>query len=163
LLINGVSLRDPQVLGTLAAAGVLLGGIVVYLAMRKRPTEDEIERERRLLLVQGGRIIDGTLLDITDVEASESGRDHDMRLILYKYEVAGVVYECSQDITTLQDSIDQKKCRPGFPASIRYDTRRPENSIIVAEQWSGLRESARTFTIREPVRKKATASAPRRP
>lgn len=160
--MNGVSLRDPQVFLSLAAAGVVLGGIVVYLAMRKRPTEEELEKARRLLLVQSGRIIDGTLLDITDVDASESGRDRNMRLILYKYEIAGVVYECSQDITNLGEFVEAQKCRPGFPASIRYDTRRPENSIIVSEQWSGLRESARTIQTREPSRKPAAAST-RRP
>ncbi len=160
--MNGLSLRDPQILGSLAAASIFVGGIVVYLAMRKRPTEEELERERRLQLVQTGRIIDGTLLDITDVEAEESGRPGTMRLILYKYEIAGVVYECSQDITTLQELVDVQKSRPGFPASIRYDTRRPENSIIVSEQWSGLRESARPFPVREPARNPAAATIPRR-
>jgi hypothetical protein len=160
--MNGLSLRDPQVFGTLAAAAICVGGIVVYMAMRKKPTEEELELARRQLLVQTGRIIDGTLLDITDVDAKECGREKDMRLILYKYEIAGVVYECSQDITSLQEFIDVKKCRPGFPATIRYDTRRPENSIIVSEHWSGLRESAKPFPVREPARNPSAATIPRR-
>ena len=147
----------------LGAVGLCVGGAAAYGLLRRRPSPDELERKRRELLVQQGRIIDATVIDISDLNAEESGRPNGMQLILYKYEAAGVVYECSQDITTLQDFVDQKKCRPGFPASIRYDTRRPENSIIVSEQWSGLRESARTFTTREPVRKKATATAPRHP
>lgn len=160
--MSGLSLRDPQLLGTLAGASILVGGIVVYMAMRKKPTEEELERERRLMLVQNGRIIDGTLLDITDVDARESGREKDMRLLLYKYEIAGVVYECSQDITNLHDFVDLQKCRPGFPVSVRYDTHRPENSILVSEQWSGLRELVKPFPMREPTRNPAAATIPRR-
>jgi len=103
ILMNGLSLRDPQVIGTLAAAGLCLGGVAVYFAMRKKPTAEEMERERRAFLVQTGRIIDGTLLDISELGPDESGRPTGMQLILYKYEIAGVVYQCSQDVSALKN------------------------------------------------------------
>ena len=56
-----------------------------------------------------------------------------MQLILYKYEAAGVVYECSQDVTMLRHLVNIYDCRLGFPASVRYDPHNPGNSLIVAE------------------------------
>lgn len=136
------SLRNPEVLEALATAGILFGGAAVaWLFLRKRKTEEEIERERRLNLVKLGRLVDGTVVDIADLDANESGRPGGMKLILYRYEIAGVVYNCSQDVTLMGDLIDIYQCRLSFPATIRYDAHNPENSIIVAENWTGLRES----------------------
>jgi hypothetical protein len=148
-----LSLRDPQVIGAIAAAAVCAGGAVAWLKLRKRPTEDEIEKLRREGLVKSGRIIDGTVIDISDLDPQESGREAGMRLILYKYAIAGVVYECSQDVTLMQDHVDIYDCRLGFPCSVRYDPHRPVNSIIVAENWSGLRDTANSVPIRRPARK----------
>ncbi len=135
--MNGLSLRDPQVIGTLAAAGLCLGGVAIYFAMRKKPSAEEIERERRGYLVQSGRIIDGTLLDITELDASDSGRPAGMQLLLYKYEIGGVVYECSQDVTPLRDLVDFNDCRLGFPCSVRYD------HAQAGEQYCGGRDLER--------------------
>lgn len=151
--MNGLSLRDPQVIGTLAAAGLCLGGVAIYLATRKKPSAEEIECQRRADLVQIGRIIDGTLLDISELDASESGRPAGMQLLLYKYEIGGVVYECSQDVTPLRDLVNIHDCRLGFPCSVRYDTHKPENSIVIAETWSGLRGTANSVPIRRVVTK----------
>jgi hypothetical protein len=165
--MNGLSIRDPQVIKTLLAGAVVVGGVMLYNALRKRPDPVEIERQRRLELVRSGRTIDGTLLDVTELAADPnekvSGKPAGaMELILYQYEIAGVVYECSQDVTALKGLVNIQDCRIGFPATIRYDARRPENSIIVAENWSGLRESAQQFKLREPSRNPAGATIPRR-
>lgn len=154
--MSGFSLRDPQVLGVLAAAGLCIGGVVAWSAMRKKPTEEELERQRRQQLVKTGRIIDGTLLDISDVDANSSGRTEGMQLILYKYEIAGVVYECSQDVTYLKDQVNIYDCRLSFPCTVRYDSHRPANSIIVAEGWSGLRDTANSVPVRAMPRKPRT-------
>jgi hypothetical protein len=37
--------------------------------------------------------------------------------------------------------------RAGFPCSVRYQTGSPQNSIVIAEGWSGLRTSLPTFPI----------------
>lgn len=140
--MNSISVRDPQLIGAIAAAAVCIGGIVAWVALRKRPTEDDLERARRAALVKSGRIIDGTILDISDLSEAESGRSGGMQLILYKYEIAGVVYECSQDVTHLRNYVNIYECRLAFPCSVRYNPHRPANSIIVSEEWSGLRDTA---------------------
>jgi hypothetical protein len=160
--MQGPWLREPEVLGTLALVGISIGALAFFLSHRKRPTVEELERERRLTLVKTGRIIDGTVLDISDLTELESGHPGGLQLILYKYEIAGVVYECSQDVSALKNFLDIHSCRLGFPCSIRYDSRQPENSIVVAENWTGLRETATPFPLRKPARNPAAATVPRR-
>jgi hypothetical protein len=156
--MTGFSLRDPQILGVLAVTGLCVGGVVAWLKLRKKPTEEDLERQRRQHLVKEGRIIDGTIIDISDVDAEESGRTGGMQLILYKYEISGVVYECSQDVTHLKHYVNIYECRLSFPCSVRYDPHRPTNSIIVAEDWSGLRDTANSVPVRGIPRKSRTAA-----
>jgi hypothetical protein len=146
--MNGFTLREPQVLGIIAAAGLCVGGVIAWSKLRKKPTEEELERQRRQHLVKEGRIIDGTILDISDVDEQESGRPGGMQLILYKYEISGVTYECSQDVTNLKDCVNIYECRLSFPCSVRYDPHRPTNSIIVDESWTGLRDTANSVPLR---------------
>lgn len=156
--MNGLSLRDPQVLVVLAATGLCVGGVLTWNALRKRPSEEELEKLRRQHLVKVGRIIDGTIMDIADVDAGECGRSDGMQLILYKYEIAGVVYECSQDVTHLKELVNIYECRLTFPCSVRYDPHRPTNSIIVAEDWSGLRDTANSVPVHAMPRKPRTSA-----
>ena len=131
-----ITVREWQIAG--AAAGVALAaGAALWWLNRKKPTPDEIEQERRQVLVSFGRIVDGSLLDGFQI-SNEHGETRDM--LLYQYEISGVVYECSQDITTLRDIVDPCQVKVGFPCSIRYQPGSPENSILIAERWSGLRE-----------------------
>lgn len=145
------NLRDPQVYGTAAAFALCAAAAGTWLLVRKRPTADDLERIRREELVLTGRLIDGTVLDISDLTEEESGRKGGMQLILYKYEIAGVVYECSQDVSTLSDYLNIHEMRLGFPCSVRYDTHRPTNSIVVAETWSGLRDIASGVPVRRGI------------
>ena len=154
------SLRDPHVIGTVAALVVCVGGVVTYLVLRRRPTAEEIERERRAELVRSGRIMDGTILDISEFEESPArDRPAEIHFILYKYEIGGVAYESSQDVSALRDLVNPAQLRLGFPCSVRYDIHRPENSIVVAENWSGLRETAQSVPTRPaPGRKSRNAA-----
>jgi hypothetical protein len=61
----------------------------------------------------------------------------------YRYDIAGVTYECAQDLIYLKDSIAVDPSVLGMPASVRYDPKNPANSIIVAETWSGLHHHGR--------------------
>jgi hypothetical protein len=131
-----------------AAAGVTLVaglavGAVLYLR-RKRPTEEELERARRKMLALSGRVIDGMLLDIREITL-EDGRS--LTMLEYSYRSAGVDYECSQDITTLLNMIDPAEMRAGFPCSVRYQPGNPQNSIVLAESWSGLRSSLPVYPL----------------
>lgn len=137
-----------------AAAGItviagLAVGTVLYFR-RKRPTEEEVERARRKKLAQFGRLIDGMLLDIREI-TTEDGRS--LTMLEYSYRSGGVDYECSQDITSLLSMIDTSQFRAGFPCTVRYETGNPQNSIILAESWSGLRSSLPVFPSMDPNRK----------
>lgn len=121
--------------------------IALWFIFRKRPTPDELERARRLFLEQSGRLVDGMLLDICEFEApanasakaKEEPGSRTLTMLMYSYHIGGVNYECSQDITALLGVVDASQVRAGFPCTARYQPGNPQNSIVVAEDWSGLR------------------------
>jgi hypothetical protein len=132
------------------AAGLValsaMSALASWLIFRKRATPEELERARRLFLVQSGRIVDGMLLDVCEVEA-EDGRT--LTMLLFNYRNGGVNYECSQDITDMPGVVDLTQIRAGFPCSVRYQPGNPQNSIVVAEHWSGLRIGLPQFPVYE--------------
>ena len=138
-----------EIAGGVAAIAVIGSG-AVWLVVRHRPTEDELEGTRRTHLVQFGRLVDGMLLDLCEMD----GRDGlPRKLLLFSYRIGGVDYECSQDITTMQEIVDPEKVRVGFPCTVRYQPGNPQNSIVIAEGWSGLRNALPvlpTFNNSEP-------------
>jgi hypothetical protein len=138
-----ISFREWQI-ASVAAGVAVAAGAALWLLTRKRPTADELERERRQMLLSYGRIVDGMLLDGFQVTA-EDGTTRDM--LLYGYEISGVMYECSQDITQLAGILDPANVKLGMPCSIRYQPGIPENSILVAERWSGLRDGVPVMWI----------------
>ena len=127
---------NPWVIGAGLAVLACLAALVFWFYLRKRPTVQELERVRRQFLVQSGRIVDGMLLDVCQVDA-EDGRT--LTMLLFSYRIAGVDYECSQDVTDMREVVDTAQVRAGFPCSVRYQPGNPQNSIVVAELWTGLR------------------------
>jgi hypothetical protein len=115
---------------------VLVAACAVWWFRRRRPSPEEIERGRRLKLALTGRLVDGMLLDVRTLPAEE-GRA--LTMLEYSYRIGGVAYECSQDITQMVGVVDPAEVRAGFPCSVRYLPGSPQNSIVVAEEWSGLR------------------------
>ena len=127
----------PRQIGAVAfglAAAVSIG---LYAYLRRRPDPEEIERLRRRFLATEGRITDATLIDTTVAQQSDPGP---LSTLQYQYRVAGVIYESSQDVSSLPSLIRQ--VRVDLPIQIRYDPHNPGNSIVVAESWSGLRLDA---------------------
>ncbi len=116
-----------------AAAVVAAGGI--WWALRQKKTPEQLEQERRARLNMTGRITDGTVLDVNEV--ATNGHPG-MQLLIYQYDVAGVQYECSQDVTHLRHRVDLHSCRLGIPTSVKYDPQNPGDSIVVSEDWIGL-------------------------
>ena len=131
-----ISLRYYPILAFGAAAA-----IVGYALLSRKPktSSDLMEYERRTQLTRGGRIIDGTVIDVQELEETTAQRQ--MILLIYTYDVAGVSYEASQDVTHLRQFIDLYSCRLGLPASVKYDPHNPGDSIVISETWSGLRKS----------------------
>jgi len=112
--------------------------ILVYLMFgRKKKSAAEIERDRRDWLNQIGRITDGTVIDVQEIQAN--GRSA-ATMLIFQYDVGGVSYEASQDVTNLRQMINLHSCRLGLPTSVRYDPHNPGNSIVVSERWMGLRQ-----------------------
>ncbi|SRR5579862_5552741 len=129
--MNGFRLY-ALVLGGVGAAGAL------YLLLRRKPiTPDQLEKQRREFLDQVGRITDGTVIDVNEVERDQYKTSI---FLVFQYDVAGVSYEASQDVTYLRHLINLHSCRLGLPTSVRYDPQNPGNSIVVSEKWIGLRQ-----------------------
>jgi len=119
----------------LGVVGVAFAG---YALLRRKPkTAEDLERERRVWLNTVGRITDGTVIDVQEIEA-EGNRAATM--LIYQYDVAGVSYEASQDVTYLRQWINLHSCRLGLPTSVKYDSRNPGNSLVISEGWIGLRQ-----------------------
>jgi hypothetical protein len=141
------ALRSPRVITAIGVGVVTAAAFAIYAFTRKKPTPEEIERERRELLARAGRITDGTIMDTmikvardASPEAPEvpSGdKAPTPEIIVYNYRIAGVTYECAQDVTALAEHVHG--IRTDLPIQVRYMPHNPANSIIVAESWSGLR------------------------
>ena len=113
----------------LAVVLAVLGALLGYRAWkRSRIPPEEWERRRRSALVGRGKMSDAMLVEIRD------------DLLFYSYGVRGVEYTASQDVSMLKQYMP-----PDFSTidavSVKYDPKNPANSIVLAEQWSGLRAS----------------------
>ena len=116
----------------LGAVGVGTIGFGVRLARRLMQTNPEKrERKRRLELHQHGRLGDALITEATEA------------MLYYSYTVRGVQYEASQDVSTLRDLLPPEPERLIGPASLKYSSRNPANSILICEEWSGLRAPSR--------------------
>jgi hypothetical protein len=99
---------------------------------RKDPAE--LERLRRLDINRRGRISAGRILEWVEPQAAGTKSV----LVSYSYEVAGVTYEAAQDISALPEIASKARLLSGQTASVKYDPKRPANSIIACEEWSGV-------------------------
>ncbi len=135
LLSQRLQDRDPRVLAGLAAALVLLAIVIWIIARWRRPAPDEIERRRREKLTADGRITDGVIVDARTLNGEDSVSPTP-EVLVYSYRLAGVTYNCAQDVSRLADRVSG--FRLDQPVQIRYDPRNPGNSILLSESWSGL-------------------------
>jgi len=93
-----------------------------FLDRFRKRTEDEASRIARLS--KTGRMVDGKIIDAV---SNNEGR---ILEVSYTYELAGVQYESSQPLSDLQQQ-RPKDYAPGNQIVVRYDPRRPANSIVV--------------------------------
>jgi hypothetical protein len=146
-------LADWKLLLTMGGAAIAALAMIAYAFFRPAVNPYEAERKRRLHLNQIGRIAEGQVVELIEhppesQEASkglfskkarplaDSGPRH---LVSYSYAISGVTYHTAQDITGLEGQIRFDRLVAGQPASVKYDTANPSDSIIVADDWSGLR------------------------
>ena len=127
---------NGRLIGAMTGGVALLAWGVVYWVRSHRKTPEQIERERRRRLSTFGRICDGTVIDVQELPSNGSGPG---QFLIYTYEIGGVAYEASQDITHLRQYVDIHSCKLGLPTSIKYNPQNPGDSIVIAEEWTGLR------------------------
>ncbi len=117
---------------TLGGVLVALAGALGYRTWKSaRVTPEEFERRRRAALVGHGKINDAVLLEIHGP------------YLFYSYDVRGVEYTASQDVSFLPSGLPGNLATAGS-ICVKYDARNPANSIVVAEQWTGLRTEPET-------------------
>lgn len=120
---------------------LVAAGILVVLRIRRQPKDKE--KLRRLEVNSSGRLGDATITDIND------------DAIFYEYSVRGLTYTASQDISQLREMIPPDAHRLiGRPASLKYSLQNPANSILLCEEWSGLRPGPANHTsgqVAEPL------------
>jgi len=120
-------------LSTAAAIIILgvLGGVLLvvagFLLFGRRRSPDEKERARRIFLGTQGRVSEA---EITDVQGE---------LVGYSYQVGGVTYHVVQDLAPFRHLMPRDPSLLLGPALIRYSRANPANSIILSEEWSGIR------------------------
>lgn len=120
--------------GGALAAGLATRALVALRRWRPKSLE-ELERLRRLDVNRRGRIASAQVLDWLEGEAP-----HATRLVLYKYEVAAVTYEAAQDVSAFPEIASVARRLAGQTVSIKYDPKRPTNSIFACEDWCGIKE-----------------------
>ena len=146
-------LADWKLVLTMGAAAVAAIAMVAYAFFRPTEHPHDIERKRRLHLNQIGRIAEGQVVELVEhppeppaakkvVFGSRARPILDTgprQLVSYSYAISGVTYHTAQDITGLEGQIRFDRLVTGQPASIKYDPSNPSDSILVADDWSGLR------------------------
>lgn len=114
-------------LAILAGVGLAAAGAIAWVVLRRRKDPNEKERLRRLDVNRHGRMGDGS---ITDVNES---------VIYYSYTVRGVEYATSQDVSTLRSYLPQDLTLLLGPVTLKFVPNNPFNSILLCEEWSGVR------------------------
>ena len=117
------------ILGAVGAGAVGFGIRLTMRLMQGNP--EKRERKRRLDVHRHCRLGDAVI-----TEANED-------LLYYSYSVRGVQYEASQEITALRHLLPVEPERLIGPASLKYSSKNPANSILICEEWSGLRTPSR--------------------
>jgi hypothetical protein len=126
-LVLAYSPAEIVTLVLLATLLVLLG-IMGWRTLRAfRLSPEEVERRRRRTLNAVGKMGDANIIDVRD------------GMIFYSYDVRGMEYMAWQDVSALQDRLPSDPAAVMGPVSVKYDARNPANSIILSEEWSGVR------------------------
>ena len=144
---------DWKITAALVCAAVAAAAMIAYAFVRPAEDPEEVERRRRLHLNQIGRIAEGQVVELSEHppfpakkpkglfgSRARSLADTRLRkLVSYSYTISGVTYHTAQDVTGLESQIRFDRIAAGQPASIKYDPSNPSDSILAADDWSGLR------------------------
>lgn len=146
-------LEDWKLVLAMAGAAIAAILMIAYAFIRPNEEPEEAERKRRLHLNQIGRIAEGQVVELAEhppeprqapkklfaTRARPLADARPRHLVTYSYAISGVTYHTAQDITGLEGQIRLERLVAGQPASVKYDPSNPSDSILVADDWSGLR------------------------
>jgi hypothetical protein len=140
----------------LAGIAALAMVALVFWLRRKPQDSGDVERQRRAYLNRVGRIVEGQILEVVDdlprdssagpaaqkpsglLEKGGASPRGTQKLLHYTYSISGVTYETAQDVTGLDIRAHLSRVAAGQTASVKYDPSNPSNSILLADDWSGL-------------------------
>lgn len=143
---------DWRVFAGAGAGIVVLGGYFLYKHFHQPPSPEELERKRRLRINQIGRIVEGQVTELIELPAEEAQKrgflqfaaktknvvNGARKMVCYSYSISGVTYETAQDVTGLEQRVHLQKLAAGQSASVKYNPSNPSDSILVADDWSGI-------------------------
>lgn len=117
-------------IAVLIGVAVALVALAIFVVLRVvRGSPEKRERKRRLAVHRQGRLGDALITEATG------------ETLYYSYSIRGVQYAASQDITSLRERLPPEPERLIGVASLKYAPNNPANSILVCEEWSGIRDS----------------------
>jgi hypothetical protein len=147
---------DMRLMIGVAAAVIVAAAVLLHRHFQKPEDPEDEERRRRFQLNQVGRIVEGLVVELVESPRSPAAQSSSgiaspdnapgsgastfgmRRLVRYSYSIAGVTYETAQDVTGLEERLCLERLAAGQPASVKYDPSNPSNSILVADDWSGI-------------------------
>lgn len=146
-------LADWKMLLAIGGGSLAALAMIAYAFVRPAVNPEEEERKRRLHLNLIGRIAEGQVIELAEHEAPLVEETHKLfgsrprpmadarprQLVSYSYAISGVTYQTAQDITGLESQVRAERLVAGHPASVKYDPSNPSDSILVADDWSGIR------------------------
>jgi hypothetical protein len=146
-------LADWKLMLGLGVGSILAIALIVFAFMRPNVDPEDAERKRRLHLNLIGRIAEGQVVELSEQPAEPTEARHSLLptrsrplpdarprcMVSYSYSISGVTYHTAQDVTGLESQVRFDRLMAGQQASVKYDPANPSDSILVADDWSGLR------------------------
>ena len=134
---------------SLAGLAVLAAAALYFVFHKKPEDSDEVERQRRAYLNRIGRIVEGQVVEVSNESvitapagaakpSAVASAGAPPKMLYYSYSISGVSYETAQDVTGLEEQAHLSRVVAGQHASVKYDPANPSNSILLADDWSGL-------------------------
>jgi len=114
-------------IAALGGLAIVLIALAIYIALRVHANPEKRERKRRLTVNRTGRLGDALITEVAE------------SIIYYSYSIRGVQYTASQDVSALRERMPAEPERLIGVASLKYAPNNPANSILICEEWSGLR------------------------
>ncbi|MDQ6758860.1 MAG: hypothetical protein M3Z32_03205 [Acidobacteriota bacterium] len=128
-------MQNWKALGLLLGLSAILFSLAVFIIRGARRETVGHEQRRRSTVNRHGRLGDALITEVSE------------HTIYYSYSLRGVVYTTSQDVTDLQHMLPDEPDRLVGPVSLKYLSSNPANSIVVCEEWSGLRTIESGYTL----------------